>query len=273
MTRRLENIQDTTAVTIRRLTEAAGQVLTRLPGTARDDEEIGLIAALIETAAGISPGDDALTAEIVEAIQASRKAAPRGEAAPPGGPGRETLRDAITFWLSGPGVPPLGWTVRWITDQTGAPEKDVRAELGAMAAEHLVRFTAQGRKVTWFLLDPGGPHLIVPLPGSVLDRTGSPLPGYGSGRITPSEEYPLRALCSTCHQPIRCGADTGWEHVPPATAAEQAAQPLSWHEGRHGWVEHDGYPRHQHSVNGALTISPHSTQLHFAGGLPFEGGI
>lgn len=45
---------------------------------------------------------------------------------------------------------------------------------------------------------------------------------------------------------------------------------LKWHEGKHGWLAHDGYPRHQHSINGQLTISPHSTQLHFKGGLPFE---
>lgn len=39
--------------------------------------------------------------------------------------------------------------------------------------------------------------------------------------------------------------------------------PLAWHAGRHAWESHDGYPRHQHSLNGALTIAPGSTQLHF----------
>lgn len=45
---------------------------------------------------------------------------------------------------------------------------------------------------------------------------------------------------------------------------------LEWHEGSHGWWTHDGWPRHQHSLNGALTIAPGDTQLHFRGGLPFE---
>jgi hypothetical protein len=40
---------------------------------------------------------------------------------------------------------------------------------------------------------------------------------------------------------------------------------LEWHKGRHPWSEHDGYPRHQHSVNGALTIAPGDTRLHFKG--------
>lgn len=46
--------------------------------------------------------------------------------------------------------------------------------------------------------------------------------------------------------------------------------PLEWHEGTHAWETHDGFPRHQHSLNGALTISPHSSQVHFKGGLPFD---
>jgi hypothetical protein len=32
---------------------------------------------------------------------------------------------------------------------------------------------------------------------------------------------------------------------------------------------HDGYPRHQHSINGALTIHPQDSQPHFAG-MPFR---
>lgn len=76
--------------------------------------------------------------------------------------------------------------------------------------------------------------------------------------------------------------------VDVAEAAEQAAaeqavadllagksQPsacqLSWHDGRHTWEEHDGYPRHQHSVNGQLTIAPNDPSLHFAWGPPFDG--
>jgi hypothetical protein len=48
------------------------------------------------------------------------------------------------------------------------------------------------------------------------------------------------------------------------------SRPLEWHEGTHPWETHDGLPRHQHSLNGALTISPHSSQVHFKGGLPFD---
>lgn len=44
---------------------------------------------------------------------------------------------------------------------------------------------------------------------------------------------------------------------------------LPWHEGTHAWEEHDGYPRHQHSLNGCLTIAPDDGQLHFAHGPGF----
>jgi hypothetical protein len=27
-------------------------------------------------------------------------------------------------------------------------------------------------------------------------------------------------------------------------------QHLTWHEGEHGWLAHDGYPRHKHALNG-----------------------
>ena len=53
--------------------------------------------------------------------------------------------------------------------------------------------------------------------------------------------------------------------------AEPASRPLEWHKGTHVWEEHDGYPRHQHSINGVLTIAPNDTGLHFAGGKPFTG--
>lgn len=55
-----------------------------------------------------------------------------------------------------------------------------------------------------------------------------------------------------------------------ATEAAPASQPLAWHPGRHKWKEHDGWPRHQHSINGALTIDPHDSHPHFAG-MPFRG--
>lgn len=46
-------------------------------------------------------------------------------------------------------------------------------------------------------------------------------------------------------------------------------QPLIWHVGKHGWWTHDGFPRHQHSMNGVLTIAPGDTAVHFKGGTPF----
>ena len=45
---------------------------------------------------------------------------------------------------------------------------------------------------------------------------------------------------------------------------------LEWHYGKHAWEKHDDYPRHQHSLNGALTIAPNDTRLHFRGGVPFD---
>lgn len=38
-------------------------------------------------------------------------------------------------------------------------------------------------------------------------------------------------------------------------------RPLEVHPGKHRWLAHDGYPRHQHSENGVLTICPHRTTL------------
>jgi hypothetical protein len=45
---------------------------------------------------------------------------------------------------------------------------------------------------------------------------------------------------------------------------------LEWHKGRHAWEQHDGYPRHQHSINGVLTIVPNDTRPHFAHGPEFK---
>lgn len=39
---------------------------------------------------------------------------------------------------------------------------------------------------------------------------------------------------------------------------------LEWHKGKHVWEAHDGYPRHQHSINGVLTIAPDDPSPHFA---------
>lgn len=42
---------------------------------------------------------------------------------------------------------------------------------------------------------------------------------------------------------------------PPPPEPVFQARPLKAHPGTHAWEEHDGYPRHQHSVNGVLTIA------------------
>lgn len=52
---------------------------------------------------------------------------------------------------------------------------------------------------------------------------------------------------------------------PPAPPQQILLQPLAWHAGRHKWQQHDGYPRHQHSINGQLTIDPHASHPHFEG--------
>jgi hypothetical protein len=57
-------------------------------------------------------------------------------------------------------------------------------------------------------------HQITALPGSVFSTTQGALPDYGGGPITPAEWYPLTALCSTCHEPVRCEtAESPWEHA------------------------------------------------------------
>jgi hypothetical protein len=72
-------------------------------------------------------------------------------------PDTSSLREKIIFWLSGPGVPPMGWTVPQIADQVGAAPAAVRAELETMMAEDLARYAVTGRRMTWFLLtEPGG---------------------------------------------------------------------------------------------------------------------
>jgi hypothetical protein len=53
---------------------------------------------------------------------------------------------------------------------------------------------------------------------------------------------------------------------------QAAGKSLAWHEGTHAWKQHDGYPRHQHSVNGVLTIAPGDTRLHFSHGPEFREG-
>lgn len=50
---------------------------------------------------------------------------------------------------------------------------------------------------------------------------------------------------------------------------EQPTRDLVWHKGRHRGEAHDGYPRHTHSINGALTIVSDDPSPHFEGGAPF----
>jgi hypothetical protein len=45
---------------------------------------------------------------------------------------------------------------------------------------------------------------------------------------------------------------------------------LAWHKGKHAWDTHDGYPRHQHAMNGTLTIVSDDSSPHFEGGRPFD---
>ena len=137
-------------------------------------------------------------------------------------PDTSSLREQIVFWLSGPGVPPMGWTVYQIADQVGAPAMTVRTELDAMMAERLARYAVSGRRTTWFLLaEPDG-------------------------------------------------CDAAVEAEAEADAAEQRTTlALEWHDGTHPWGKHDGFPRHQHSLNGVLTIAPNDTQPHFAHGPGF----
>lgn len=57
-------------------------------------------------------------------------------------------------------------------------------------------------------------HQIVALPGSVFSRTQGALQDYGGGPITPADWYPLTAMCSTCHKPVRCEtSESPWEHA------------------------------------------------------------
>jgi hypothetical protein len=71
--------------------------------------------------------------------------------------------------------------------------------------------------------------------------------------------------CREVQASISFGAPEARLLPPP----EPAPGKLVWHKGRHRWGEHDGYPRHQHSINGLLTIAPHDTRVHFQGGLAF----
>lgn len=79
-------------------------------------------------------------------------AQPEPAAGPPE-PGPVPLREQIIFWLSGPGIPPLGWTVMQIARQTGVLFPAVKRELLAMAGAQLVRFSQRGDRITWYLLE------------------------------------------------------------------------------------------------------------------------
>lgn len=149
---RLAEIQDTTAVTVRRLIEAAGQVWR--PGYGASAMQ--LTARIIARAAGL---DDQVAAEIYDAIAHAAADLPRGDdrwrgPARPLGPG-ETLRRLIVSSLSGPDMPPTGLTAGKIAQETGATIHAVREELDAMRQSGAAPYTRDGRRVTWFLLAGG----------------------------------------------------------------------------------------------------------------------
>jgi hypothetical protein len=84
----------------------------------------------------------------------ARESGPEGGSAPGRGelPTPATpLREAITFWLSGPGTPPARWSARDLAGQTGRPAYAVRAELREMEGLGLARQYGSGRKITWTL--------------------------------------------------------------------------------------------------------------------------
>jgi hypothetical protein len=66
--------------------------------------------------------------------------------------GAASLRENISFWLAGTRNP-HGWTLRWLSAQTGRPDSEVLAELERMEDQGFaVRQTRHGSaKVTWAL--------------------------------------------------------------------------------------------------------------------------
>lgn len=84
-------------------------------------------------------------------------------------------------------------------------------------------------------------------------------------------ERRMRALCA---QVFFLGMEIGWDrHAAAVEDLERERKPggwLEWHQGRHAWMEHDGYRRHAHSLNGVLTIDPRDKNVHMSGGIPFD---
>ena len=88
----------------------------------------------------------------------------------------------------------------------------------------------------------------------------------------PGPEYRVRAKPGELHA-LRELAEAVRRQMIEGEPAESVSQPsgkLEWHAGGHAWDAHGGYPRHQHSLNGALTIAPGDTEVHFAHGPGFE---
>jgi hypothetical protein len=69
---------------------------------------------------------------------------------------------------------------------------------------------------------------------------------------------------------------TGWQQesdgpvegpncVNGALKWTMTATGLIWHEGKHGWLAHDGWPRHKHSLDGRTVTPEHGPALHAPG--------
>ncbi len=75
-----------------------------------------------------------------------------------------------------------------------------------------------------------------------LEALGLNVPSSHAGHMRLSEWEKLVALAeSGAALAVRREPELDTGHAP-------------WHEGTHAWAEHNGYPRHQHSVDGALII-------------------
>jgi hypothetical protein len=108
------------------------------------------------------------------------------------------------------------------------------------------------------------------------DRTGWQVPAGGrfeAGQSGDGSEDSAMKLAVAYAMSVRDSAGrevkvtrTQTSQVWPQSEYRTSEVPLKleWHKGRHRWEEHDGYPRHQHSINGVLTIAPNDTAVHFA---------
>jgi hypothetical protein len=99
--------------------------------------------------------DDGMTRGPLPDNETARDFPAEGGSAPSAGPAGTSLRKRILFWLSGPGVPPRGWTPAVIAQQAGAPVQAVRIELSAMETLALIRRTLLGKREYWSLIQGG----------------------------------------------------------------------------------------------------------------------